>query len=485
MAQETESKEEGQPTEAGPGETSRVGKFIQTYHGFLSSFVIGAAGLIATSIWQFRQADIARRQSEAQQKVAETQAENNWKIEKADILSKNLQTLSAQGAGNVEQRYGVLLSLTRGNILDPELAVSYALELGKENPDYMRSVLANTSGKDYFRLAHSFEPTCEQRYGLTRPVPICNVDKLAERSAAIADLINDDYQAASLRKQPGPLVLLQDEHPVQSQATRMTWLFAPTLIRLYERRLWKDIQQFEGTSSGARLVSALVLSTARTGELVSQDEAARLEKFHADERKWLSQYLVGNTCDSECRGKLMEVMVSEYAESKGDFDQPVRTLLKRPRAQSGSAMSYLHLRLIWCQVDDDDLTMLRDRVLVPDATELINQAKGKEQQETAEDLVGLLALVPPPQEGPALDAWKAFNKALEAPGKEHYLKEFAERRAAATRERASPPPAARKLNFCNVPAPPERSTPAPKASAPEPSPSKSKTVSSTSKSAQH
>ena len=50
----------------------RVGKFIQTYHGFLSSFVIGAAGLIATSIWQFKQSEIARRQAESQQKVAET-----------------------------------------------------------------------------------------------------------------------------------------------------------------------------------------------------------------------------------------------------------------------------------------------------------------------------------------------------------------------------------------------------------------------------
>ena len=46
--------------------------------------------------------------------------------------------LSAQGPGSVEQRYGVLLSLARGNILDPELAVSYALELGKENADYMQ-----------------------------------------------------------------------------------------------------------------------------------------------------------------------------------------------------------------------------------------------------------------------------------------------------------------------------------------------------------
>src|SRR5215471_3121625 len=103
-------------------ETSRLGKFIQTYHTFLSSFVIGIAGLVATSIWQYRQADTASRQAQAQQRVAEMQADNNWKIEKAQILAKNLQVL-AQGSSNIEERYGVLLSLTRGNILDSELAV--------------------------------------------------------------------------------------------------------------------------------------------------------------------------------------------------------------------------------------------------------------------------------------------------------------------------------------------------------------------------
>ncbi|HEX3763638.1 MAG TPA: hypothetical protein VHW23_33305, partial [Kofleriaceae bacterium] len=65
------------------------------YHTFLSSFVIGVAGLIATSIWQFRQSETTRNQAEAQQKVAETSAENSWKITRADILSKNLETLAS------------------------------------------------------------------------------------------------------------------------------------------------------------------------------------------------------------------------------------------------------------------------------------------------------------------------------------------------------------------------------------------------------
>ena len=43
-----------------PGDgSSKLGRFIQTYHGFLSSFVIGVAGLVATSIWQYRQSKTA------------------------------------------------------------------------------------------------------------------------------------------------------------------------------------------------------------------------------------------------------------------------------------------------------------------------------------------------------------------------------------------------------------------------------------------
>src|SRR5260370_1158026 len=175
----------------------------------------GRAGLIATTIWEYRQADVTASQSKPQQGIAQKQADNSWKIEKAGILAKNLEVLSAQGSGHVEQRYGVLLSLTRGKILDPELAVSYALDLGKENPDYMRSVLNGTEGKDYWRLARAFEPTCDQRYGITRPVEICNVDKLADRSTAIAEMVADEIQLTVPPAKPAPMTLLEDEHLAQ------------------------------------------------------------------------------------------------------------------------------------------------------------------------------------------------------------------------------------------------------------------------------
>jgi hypothetical protein len=53
-------------------EVTKLGKFIQTYSAFLSSFVIGVAGLVATSIWQYRQSQIASAQAQLQQAIAAT-----------------------------------------------------------------------------------------------------------------------------------------------------------------------------------------------------------------------------------------------------------------------------------------------------------------------------------------------------------------------------------------------------------------------------
>jgi hypothetical protein len=429
---------------------SRFGKFIQTYHTFLSSFVIGAAGLIATSIWQYRQAETAKRQADAQLEIAKRQADNNWRIERAQILAKNLQVLSAPGAGNLEERYGVILSLTRGELLDPELAVSYALDLGKEKPEYMRSVLNSTANKDYSRLARAFEPTCEERYGVSRPVELCQNDKLADRSAAIAQLIWDEVQIGPGSKADGPMVLLDDERQAQLHATRLAALFSPALVSYYERRQWAQISQFEARSPGARLVAALVLAQARTGELVSEEEAANLEKFHADRRKWLTEYLLGTKCDLECRGKLVEVMLTGYKEAEGDYDLPMRTLLERSRTQSSSTISHLHSRLLWCQVDGEDLAPFRDRVLVPALTDLVS--KPRPNPESMEDLVGLLALVKSPRDDAAQGAWKSLLALLDKPGNAQYAKMHLDKRSQAARDRSSPPAAMKKNNFCIIPA---------------------------------
>src|ERR1051326_6037029 len=94
-----------EPPRRADDDTSKLVRCIIKYHTFLSSFVIGVAGLIATSIWQYRQSETTRNQALAQQKVAETAAENSWKITRADILSKNLGVLASTGPETAAQRY--------------------------------------------------------------------------------------------------------------------------------------------------------------------------------------------------------------------------------------------------------------------------------------------------------------------------------------------------------------------------------------------
>ena len=94
------------PAAAHDENPSRLGRFIQNYSGFLSSFVIGVAGLVATSIWQFRQAQNAERQQASEQAIARTKADNDWRIARAEILGKNLSVLSLQGPQTADQRFG-------------------------------------------------------------------------------------------------------------------------------------------------------------------------------------------------------------------------------------------------------------------------------------------------------------------------------------------------------------------------------------------
>jgi hypothetical protein len=436
---------------------SRLGRFIQNYSGFLSSFVIGVAGLVATSIWQFRQAQNAERQQASEQAIARTKADNDWRIARAEILGKNLSVLSQQGPQTADQRFGVLLSLSRGNILDPELAVSYALELGRDNPTYMRVVLAGTQSKNYTQLEQAFALTCMQRFGVEKRADVCKDDKLADRSEAIAQLLADELDASiangDIKK--GPMGLLRDERSVQGHPTKMAWLFENYLQNLYERRQWNEIERFESFSAGARLVAALVLATARTGELVTSAEDEMLKKFHAERRHWLAGYMFGRTCDSECRAKLMQAMLSSYGEAQGDYNEVFKRLLTAPRGEAGSALAQLHARLLWCQVDADDLAEFRDSVLVPALTAAC--ADPKFDAVLLEDLAAMVSLVPEPPASLTADtavakdvsAWKQMVAGLEKRG-ERFQKAFASRMARARRERANPPPMIKKQNFCTA-----------------------------------
>jgi hypothetical protein len=191
------------------------------------------------------------------------------------------------------------------------------------------------------------------------------------------------------------------------------------------------------------------LGVLRTGELLSPTEAKSLEGFHAARRKWLAGYAFGRTCDPECRGKLVDVMLSSFGEAQGDYDEPLQRLLKQSRAEAGATLGHLHARLLWCQIDGGDLNELRDRVLVPAFVAAMGD--GKADGTMVEDLAGLVALVPEPDATDAKDLakWKAMLAALDK-GNDKVQRTFNVRRTSAARERANPPPMIKKVNFCNA-----------------------------------
>jgi hypothetical protein len=195
-------------------------------------------------------------------------------------------------------------------------------------------------------------------------------------------------------------------------------------------------------------VASLVLASARNGEMTTAQEADRLQKFHADHRKWLTGYLFGRTCDGDCKGKLVEYMLSEYAEAQGDYDAAMRALVEKPRAESGTAVTHLHSRILWCQVDGEDLAPLRDNVLVPALHDLLSAHRA--DVNVIEDVVGLLALTVEPTEGKAQTAWREVLAQLSKVNGGKLAKVYDERRTQAKRERAAPPPAMKRISFCGA-----------------------------------
>jgi hypothetical protein len=244
---------------------------------------------------------------------------------------------------------------------------------------------------------------------------------------------------------------------VQRNLEQLAGLFNYAMLGMYDRRQWDDLAKLEQTSPGAHLVSALVLAAARTGELNTDDDAKALEQFHAAQTKWLSDYLVSKPCDAECKGHLLDVMVTRFSESQGDFDTAMRKLIESPRAQSGIAISRLHERLLWCQVEDADLAALRDHVLVPALTD---QLGNKSDASTRDGILSLLAIVPEPKGDPtSTAAWTAMVTAIDRDAQ--LGKAFRDRRARALKQRATPPQALRQVSFCNAPPGPASNTATP------------------------
>jgi hypothetical protein len=422
---------------------SAIGKFISTNSSFFSSFVIGIAGLTATSTYQCNQVKLAARQADSQMQIAREQADNNWRIERAKILSQNLQTLTARGFDTAEQRYGVLLSLSRGNILDPDVSLSYALELGRDNPEYMRSVLANIEHKDeayYRRILTAYWVTCGQRYGVSSElVEACKPDSvLGPRSTALAQLVADDLEAmVTGDRVEGPMVLLRDEREVHENLSKLTGLFSIYLQDVFERRQWKWIWQFLEYSRGARLVGALVLST-QAYEAGTNAEHEKIKQLHATLKEYFDTFLVSPDCDHDCRARILIVILSNLAKGQNQYVHALRMLLGRPRVDVETLLARMNIRLMWCQMDSGDMLMLRDLVLAPTLLEQLKQ--DTPDPVLVADLLGLLALVP--ETGPASPAFRSLVDALSRIGDGRYARQLTDRRAAVLQSRqASAAPA--------------------------------------------
>jgi hypothetical protein len=162
-------------------------------------------------------------------------------------------------------------------------------------------------------------------------------------------------------------------------------------------------------------------------------------------------YLLGRRCDPDCRARLVEFMLATVQESDGEYDQALREILLRPRAETGHAVDQIHTRLLWCQIDPDDLALLRDRVLVPTLRQAIKQPP--KDPAIIDDLVSLFALTSPPIEPGALAAFNDTRAAVKA--NDRLEKLFATRQSRANRQRSSPPPMIKRVSFCGVAAPDE------------------------------
>ncbi len=449
---------------------SKFREFVTHYHSFIQTVVIGLGGILATVAYQAKQSQIAEEQALAQIKNTEITTNNQWRIERAEVLSKNLQVLSGNGDNTVE-RYGVLLSLTRGEILDPELAVSYALQLGERNTEYMRSVLLNINDREhkytkpYDELLHNYFPSCLQRFGVARQAPICRSDKWTDRSQVIAEVIADEMAGDN---RDDILKLIHDPREggadaaarrVRTQAPRLAGLFDPYLEGLLEHNQLDELKRFEQLSWGARLIADMALADS-SGEVVSDDEADARNRVRAEHRVALAAALADDKeCDGSCKAHVVDVMLTSAPAAAGAYDQALSRLLEGARPGAAAAIQQLHSRLLWCQLDGATTApWLRDNVLVPvaqsAAAQLIKAPAHKGDDRRAPearlaDAVRLLALTPEPRPGtPARAPWDSLMATLARIDNGKHERALIDARRWAEAQRKSPPAKGRALDLC-------------------------------------
>ncbi len=381
---------------------------------FLSSVVIGGAGLIATSLYQWNNSKMAQQQAVWQQHREEEKADNDWRIERAKILAQNLPTLTTRGKDTVEQRYGVLLSLTHGKIMERDLAVSYALELGKDSPEDMRSVLANIEQKDttyYKRLAEAYVPTCMQKYGVAAPsMYVCRKDSLAGFSQGIAGALADDLIGVTDPASSAPVLMLADDRYVHGKLMSLLGLFNEYVTDVYERRQWPVLERVQNSSTGAQLVASIDLLMQSLDQANTSDRAAIRKRFEAAET-WLKDYIAGPACDGECRGRMLGIILSNLGQSPEFFTKLLRELLAGERQEVAPFISRLQGRITYCQIEPTHIPALRDEVILPALHD--QAAKPAPDQELLDEMLGLMLALPLPENSsPGGLAWKRLQEKL-------------------------------------------------------------------------
>ena len=97
---------------------------------------------------------------------------------------------------------------------------------------------------------------------------------------------------------------------------KLMWLFEPYLQDLYERRQWTTIAALRINVRRERgWWRRWCWPPPAPASWSPTSNRPALVKFHTERRKWLVSYMFGRTCDPECRGKLVDVMLSTYGEA--------------------------------------------------------------------------------------------------------------------------------------------------------------------------
>lgn len=411
------------------GKLHKLGLFIEKYSTFVSSFVLGLAGLIATALYQQQQTKIAQKNAEASMAAAQTDADTKWKIARAEILGKHLNLLLDKKPESVDQRYGVLLSLTREDVLDPELAMSYAFDL--DNAEYITSVIVNIQHKSWPQIFHNFNLTCELRYGIRKEAPICKqLDKYDARSEAMTDVVSEELDKGNKE----PFKLLADDKQVKSHLMRLTYLFAPYLEQTWQRERLSEIETFEKQGRGAQIVAAFALAADPAGEaFATNDHSGERAKFHELRQKRMHDLVFDPTCDVECKGLAAEMLLNGLEEYGQAYASLLAQMIERNGPEFTQVMQRVHRRLLWCQLSHGAADHVLRDVLVPAWNDL-STGKSSKERDRQRDAVGeLAALIDTPAD---LKLPEGLARAAEG------------HRGRAKKDRESPPPALKKSNFC-------------------------------------